>query len=144
MECYRRIAFTRARRMNSHKPPGMPWWVSLAACGLCLFLGFAAAGCKKPSQAAAVDSKVFESASPELKEAWDTALKAAQANDYATAYLTLAQMRAQPGLNEAQGLAVAAESTLVHARMNEAAQKGDTNALKAIQDIRAASHARAR
>jgi hypothetical protein len=122
----------------------MRWMVSLAACCLCLFLGFAVAGCKKSGALAAGDPKVFDSASAELKEAWGTALKAAEANDYATAYLTLAEMRRQPGLNEAQNLAIAAESTLVHDRMNEAAQKGDANALKAIQDIRAASRTRGR
>ena len=116
----------------------------LAAGSLCLFLGLAAAGCKKSSGAAAVDPKVFDSAPSELKEAWSTALRAAQANDYATAYLTLGQMRRQPGLNEAQNLAIAAQSTLVHARMNQAAQKGDSNALQAIQDIRAASRTRGR
>jgi hypothetical protein len=118
--------------------------LSLAACGLCLFLGLAVAGCKKSSQAAAVDAKAFDSASAELKEAWSTALKAAEANDYATAYITLAQMRTQPGLSGEQGRAIASESTIVHARMDEAAQKGDPNALKAIQDIRAASRTRGR
>ena len=114
----------------------------LAVCGLCLFLGFAGAGCKKSGQTAAADPKVFDSASSELKEAWSTALSAFQTNDYATAYITLGQMRKQAGLNEAQNLAIAAESTLVHTRMDEAAQKGDPNALKAIQDIRAASRTR--
>jgi hypothetical protein len=122
----------------------MRWMVPLAACSLCLVLGFAATGCKKSSQATAVDTNSFDSAPSELKEAWSTALGAAQTNDYATAYLTLAHIRRQPGLNEAQHRAIAAESTLIHARMNEAAQRGDSNALKAIQDIRAGSRARGR
>jgi len=119
--------------------------VSLAACSLCLFLGFAATGCKKPTQAAtAVETHVFDSATPELKDAWSTVLSAAQTNDYATAYLTLGQMRGQPSLTEAQIRAIAAQSTLVHALMNDAAQKGDSNALRAIQDIRAAQRSRGR
>lgn len=118
--------------------------VSLAAGGLCLFLGFAATGCKKPTQATAVDTHVFDSATPELKEAWSAALSAAQTNDYATAYLTLGQMRGQPSLTAAQIRAIAAQSTLVHALMNDAAQKGDSNALRAIQDIRAAQRSRGR
>jgi hypothetical protein len=127
--------------MDSHTPPEMRWMVPLAACSLCLFLGFAAAGCKKPSQATAtaVETNIFDLAPPELKEAWGTALGAAQTNDYATACITLAHIRRQAGLNEAQHQAIDAESTVVNARMNEAAQKGDSNALKAIQDIRAAS-----
>ncbi len=118
--------------------------VSLAACGLSLLLGFTTAGCKKSGRAAAVDVKAFDSAPAEVKDAWSTALKAAEANDYATAYITLGQMRMQLGLNGEQARAIAAESTLVHARMDEAAQKGDPSALKAIQDIRAASRTRGR
>jgi hypothetical protein len=111
---------------------------------LCLFLGFAATGCKKPTQTTAVDTHVFDTAASELKEAWSTALSADQTNDYATAYLTLRQMQGQPVLNAAQIRAIAAQSTLVHARMNDAAQKGDPNALRAIQDIRAAQRSRGR
>lgn len=111
----------------------------MAAGSFCLLLGFAAAGCKKSSAAAGVDPKVFDSAPPELKEAWTMALSAAQTNGYATAYLTLRRMQGQPGLNEAQNRAIAAESTLVNNRMTEAARNGDAEAVKAMQEIRAAS-----
>jgi len=122
---------------------GVVW---LTASGFCLFLGFAAAGCKKSGSTGAgtVDLKAFDSAAAEVKEDWATALAAAQTNDYATAYLTLTRMQAQQQLTEAQYQALAAESTLVHTRMTDAAQKGDADALKAIQDIRAASRSRGR
>jgi hypothetical protein len=118
----------------------------LAACGLCLCLGLAATGCNKSGQAAvgAVDLKAFDAAPPESKEAWDKALDAAKANDYAAVYQTLGELRKQPGLSEVRTQAISAELTLVHAQMTDALQRGDPNARKALKDIREAARNRGR
>ena len=117
---------------------------ALVGCALCLWLAVAAVGCKKSDPAGTVDTKLFDAAQPEVKDAWNTALGAAQTNDWATAYLTLVRLRQQSGLSEAQLRTIGAEITKVHAQLNEAAQKGDPNAQKALLDIRAASRTRER
>ncbi|MGA2865402.1 MAG: hypothetical protein ABSF95_13085 [Verrucomicrobiota bacterium] len=125
--------------MKSNTIPARRWIRSVAALGLVLSLGLACAGCKKSDNQGAVDAKAFQAAAPEIKAAWDRALAAAQSNDYAAAYLTLRQLRAQSDLTPGQLEAINAQSTLVNDRMAAAAQKGDTNALQAIQEIRKAS-----
>jgi len=116
--------------------------VWLAAGGLCLFLGAGAAGCKKPVQttvAPGVAATAFDSASPELKEAWGTVLTAAKSDDYATALLTIGQMRKQADLTLAQTNALINEFVFVHNRMEEAMKNGDTNAFDAARRIHAAT-----
>jgi len=115
-------------------------WLTLG--GSCLFLGFGSSGCHKTEKLPTVNVKIFDSAPQEIKDAWSSALSAAETNGYAAAYLTLGQMRAQPGLSEEQRQVIANESTLVHTKMTEAAQKGDPAALQAIQEIREASRHR--
>jgi hypothetical protein len=56
-------------------------------------------GCKKPNAAAPdAANKAFQSAAPELKDAWASAVAADKTNGYADAYLTLLQMRHQTDL----------------------------------------------
>ncbi len=115
-----------------------PWARATAVLVLLVALGFAVAGCKGSGEGGA-GSKAFESAAPEAKAAWDGAVAASRSNDYAAAFLTLRELRAQPGLTPAQTQAVEAQSTLINQRMAAAAEKGDSNALQAIRDIRAVS-----
>jgi len=93
-------------------------------------------GCKKPNAAAPdAANKAFQSAAPELKDAWASAVAADKTNGYADAYLTLLQMRHQTDLPPDQLAAIDALANSVHTRMSEAAQKGDPAAQKAIQEI---------
>ena len=113
-----------------------------AWCSLVLALTFLGTGChKSPGSVSGAGARLFDSAPAEVKTAWDTALAAAKTNDWATAYLTFGQLQTQSGLSEAQLQTISAEMTSVQNQMQEAARKGDPNALKAIKDIGAARRA---
>jgi hypothetical protein len=105
-------------------------------CAALLMLGLFA-GCGKRDASANVEkSTVFQSAPPESKAMWDAAVSASKTNDYASAYLILRKLAAQPDLNAEQKQAAVDMSTAVNTRMTEAAGKGDPQALKAMQDVR--------
>jgi hypothetical protein len=130
--------------MHSNLVPAKKRLSSLAALCLLLCLACAMAGCKKAAPTADADTKLFVSASPEIKAAWDGALAAIQTNDYAGAYLTFQQLRAQPGVTPEQITAIDAQRKRINEQLSEAAQKGDTNAAQALAEIRNASRARGR
>ena len=107
-----------------------------------LFLGIMVAtslmlaGCGKPVKSAADNSKAFDSASADIKADWEKITAAAAAKDYATAILTCKKLQMQTALTEEQRSAVVATMTAEGNQMSAEAQKGDANALKAVQDIR--------
>jgi galactitol-specific phosphotransferase system IIB component len=102
----------------------------LAICG-------AGAGCsKEAAPKVASHSKVFDSASPEIKVDWEKVVTASSSNDYATAILTCRKLQAQGALTPEQSTAVSDTMTAMNNQMTAAAQKGDQNATKAIEEVR--------
>jgi hypothetical protein len=108
--------------------------VLLAFLGLVSSIGGGCGG----GQPNATQTNVFNGAPAGIKSAWDSAVTAAKANDYAKAYLTLIDLRQVPGLSPQQIKAIDALSTQVNDNMSKAAANGDKNAMEAVQKIREA------
>lgn len=109
------------------------WVVSGAIFIFALLLG---AGCG-PSQlkSTASESKAFDSAPADVKLAWEQALAADKANDYATTHKLLESLR-QMQLNDNQKQAVEKERTAFGQRLWAAAKKNDPAAIKVIRQIK--------
>jgi len=90
-------------------------------------------GCK-PSVGG--NAKAFDTASPEVKTAWAQSLAAAKTNDFAGAIVGLQRLKQQTGLSAQQTEAIDKSLTAVSDQMYEAANNGDANAKKAINDLR--------
>ena len=90
------------------------------------------------------DAKVFLSAPPEIKAAWDDALAPLQTKDPAGAYLALRRLRLESGVTPDQVAAIDAQCKSIKLHLGEAIQKGDTNAVRAMMEIHNASRARGR
>ena len=92
-------------------------------------------GCKKSSSTGpGAEAKAFETATPEVKQVWQTALEADHTNDYAkglTLYYSLLSEQLTPEQREAVGRL----STGLKQRMSDAAAKGDAAALAALQQL---------
>ena len=98
-------------------------------------------GCgeKAGGQATGVTSsqvKAFDTATPELKAAWQKAMDQDKKNDYLTAYLGYVELSRQT-LSEEQFGIVSQQMMLLKDRMRELAQKGDKAALAALENLRA-------
>jgi hypothetical protein len=121
---------------------------SLAALCLIFLAACALAGCTKTAPGAGAgpeaDAKVFLSAPPEIKAAWDDALATLQTNDQAGAYLALRRLRLESGVTPDQIAAIDAQCKSIKLHLGEAIQKGDTNAVRAMMEIHNASRARGR
>jgi len=99
--------------------------------------GLLLAGCgRTPQSAAARAAKTFQSASPEAKAAWGTAMAAIQTNGYVAASVALQQVMALPGLTPQQSQAAQAAGVALSDQMYDAANKGDANAKQAIEELR--------
>ena len=99
-------------------------------------LTFLSAGCGK--QTAKVDSteaKAFDSAPPEIKEAWDQALAADAATNYVETVKLLKSLRSMP-LSEPQFVALEKETADFNQRLFGAAGKHDPAAVQAVQVMR--------
>ena len=105
------------------------------ACLLSLVFSFGLlwAGCGK---SVGDGAKVFASANPEIKTAWEKCQTAAKAKDYAAALSALQQLKTQPGLTPDQVKAIEQTATAVSDQMYEAANKGDAKAVEAINQLR--------
>jgi hypothetical protein len=106
--------------------------------GLVFFSGvFLLCGCghKVPDGISNADKQAFDSAPPELKEVWLKGLEAFNTNDYATAQNLFYSLLNQE-LSPAQKQAVANETTIVMNRLYSGAEKGDPDALKALEELR--------
>jgi hypothetical protein len=108
---------------------------------LTISLAFAAVllcgGCKKNSATGPTtsDIKAFDTATPEVKQVWQTALQADRTNDYAGG-ITLYFSLMREDLTPAQQEVVAKLSTSLKQRLSDAAQKGDPAAQAAVQELR--------
>jgi hypothetical protein len=120
----------RVVKMNRFKKgiPTVP--TSLAILALTLVLG---AGCGNDSvKLTSSESKVFDSAPAEVKQAWEKALAADKANDYTNAQSLLDSLQ-QMQLNDDQKQALEKERTAFGQRVWAAAEKNDPAAVKVIQ-----------
>ena len=83
-------------------------------------------------------SKLFQSP-PEVKAGWDAVVTAAKAKQYSTAILGIQKLRQQPGLTPEQTQVMDQTATALSDEMYEAANKGDANAKKSLDDLRKAT-----
>jgi len=131
--------------MNFPKPgvAGLADWLPISMLVILTSLGLLGCGGGSDSGIAA-GTKSFQSAPAEVQTAWATAVAASKTNDYAAAYLTLRDMQSFPNLTPEQSKAVNDLSTSVNNRMSAAAGAGDTNALKAVEEVRQSMRQRVR
>ena len=96
------------------------------------------AGCgHKPSVEGALQTKAFDSASPELKQAWGAVISGLHTNDFNVgAQIALWDLRQQPALTAEQRDIVEQMLKTLSGLMFEAAGRGDPAALKAMKDVR--------
>jgi hypothetical protein len=103
--------------------------------GLPLLWGFA--GCsRKPEDIATRQARTFQSASAETKALWETAVSATRSNDYFTTLVTLRKVRMQADLSAEQLAAVDETLRAVSEKMNTAANNGDAEAKRAIEELK--------
>ena len=109
-----------------------------AAISVCLLSVLLLSGCAKggSQQLSASDLKAFDSAAPDMKQMWSTALEASKTNDYVGGQLLFGKLLAME-LSPAQRDAVSKESTALNQRLYDAFSKGDPAAQKAMQELRA-------
>jgi len=110
----------------------LPRWVFVLVATLIL------SGCgDDPYALSDKDKAAFKDATPEIKQLWETALKADKANDYGTAstnYRTLLKDKLTPD----QLFALQTALGGFNYRLNDAAAKGDKAAQKALADAKEA------
>ena len=94
-------------------------------------------GCKKSSATGptTAEIKAFDTATPEVKQVWQTTLQPDHTNVYAGG-ITLYFSLMRKDLTPAQQEVVAKLSTSLKQRMSDAAQKGDPAAQAAVQELR--------
>jgi len=104
-------------------------WLPAASAALLLL-----AGCGKKAVVTAHDAQVFDQASPELKQMWQTALEASKTNDYVTAEMALYRL-SRPELTSEQRDAISRQLTALTERLNDAVAKGDPAAKAAVAEL---------
>jgi hypothetical protein len=87
------------------------------------------------------DDAAFDQAPPDVKQMWTKASDAAKANDYVAAYnLYYSLLNAE--LTPQQKQAVSKANGVLNERLLAAMEKGDTDAQKAMEEMRSHSPAR--
>lgn len=104
----------------------------IALLGLLAVVALIGAGCGGGGSG----GKAFQSAKPDVKAEWDSAMASAKANDYAKATVTLMELRKRTDLTPEQTQAIDKAATTISDQMYEAANKGDENAKKSIDELR--------
>jgi hypothetical protein len=106
----------------------------LCACGVALL---ALSACNKSAAPApGQQAQAFQSATPQNQADWGLALEASKTNDFVVAMLTLRKLQGQADLTPEQRAAVKDRMTEVNDQMAAAVQKGDPDAIKAMEEIR--------
>jgi len=108
----------------------------LRAAAIILTVGLVGAAGLACNKSVSSGSSALQSASPEVKKGWDTAMAAMKTNGYAAAILELQKARALPGVTAEQGKVIDASSTKISDQMYAAANKDDPKAKAAIEDLR--------
>jgi len=81
------------------------------------------------------DKSAFKSAAPEIKQVWDRAIAADQANNYVAANTNYASLLSRD-VSADQLVAVQTALGSLNERMNAAATKGDAAAQKALDELK--------
>lgn len=89
----------------------------------------------------AKDEAAFDQASPEIKQMWTKASEAAKADNYTTAYNLYYEL-VNMGLTPEQKATLTKANTALNDRLMAALEKGDPNAQKALQEMKAHPPAR--
>lgn len=109
-------------------------WAALILClAVCITVGCGRE--KPPTEISNTEKQAFDSATPEIKQAWQGGLEAVSTNDYATAQNIFYSLLNQD-LTPAQRQAVSKESTIVMDRVYAGVEKQDPAALKAMEEMR--------
>ncbi len=124
--------------MTSSRPARRRRW---ATVGLLMLLAGAPLACKKAAPSGEADARVFLSAPPEIKSAWDEALEAGRTNAPA-AFSVLRHLRQQPGVTPDQQKAIDAQCKSIILGLAAAASKGDKDASQALLEIRKSTRGR--
>lgn len=107
--------------------------VSTAALSACIAL--AALGCSKGPKS---NPAAFNTAPPEIKKRWDSAMAARTTNGYAVALIQLRDLSQHPGLTADQKTTVEAVSTEINNEMYDSANKGEPAGKQALEELRSA------
>ena len=108
---------------------------SLRACGNTFFALalLICAGCgDKSSQLTPNQTKIFDNAPAEVKQAWEKALSADKSNDYVAAQTLLSSLSGMV-LSDAQRKVLDEERAAFGQRLMQAADKNDPAAIQAVQ-----------
>ena len=123
----------RSLTANRHR---LTMRLCLRAAALFLAVGFVAVagiGCNKSVSSG---GSALQTAPPEVKKGWDTAMAAMNTNGYAVAIMELQRIKQLPGVSAAQSKAIDEASTKISDQMYAAANKDDPKAKAAIEDLR--------
>ncbi len=89
-----------------------------------------------PESAASRGDKAFSAAPPSLKTNWDAVKVAIRSSEYAGALTNIQLLSVSPGLTAEQTAALQETGTALSDQMYAAANKGDTRAKAAIEELR--------
>jgi hypothetical protein len=103
-------------------------------CVLASVLGLLCGCSKDSSSLSSHDKKAFDSASPELKQMWQTALDASRTNDFEGAK-TLLYNLARSDITPDQQQAVKRALTELDQKFTQALEKGDPAAKQALEAL---------
>lgn len=110
------------------------------ACLCCLVSsGCGGGSAKDPNKLGAQYDPLFASADEETKVCWQTATGALQTNGYAVTILAVRTMLQTGKLTPEQAQAARETATAASDKMYEAANKGDAQAVQAIEELRKAT-----
>jgi hypothetical protein len=108
----------------------------LAAAASATWVVMLLASCgANPQSAASRGDKAFQSAPAEVKAAWQLATASLQTNNFATTLDTLKRLHGA-GLTPEQMKAIEETATATSDKMYAAANAGDPNAKKALEELR--------
>jgi hypothetical protein len=93
-------------------------------------------GCKKDIDSGA---SAFQSASPEIKKGWDSAMAAMQTNGYAAAILQLMELQRSTGITLEQKKAVDNSINRINEQMYESVNRDEEAGKAAIEELRKAT-----
>ncbi len=111
----------------------------LVCAGLLAFWGCSKGGPKDPNKLGAQYNKLFQSADPQIKGCWDTAMDAMKTNGYAPAVMALRMLVQETNATPEQVQAARETAIAVSDKMYDAVGKGDANAQAAVEELRKAT-----
>lgn len=106
------------------------WFVSM------MFVAVIAVGCGRGVSPSAAN-KAFDTAPPAVKATWEKAMAASQTNNYTMSIALLRSLRTEPSLTPKQREALADTTSSITEKMMDAANRGDADAKKAMEDLNA-------